>query len=325
MMASGSDTSVALSTPAVLVKSELLCFISDRSCVLSVDDLIKICSDFYTEDEIMAARQELDNGDHRLPKRKGADKLKSTIEDLVKVVLNPNNQLPKFGAADLSRLPPVSATHCDISVLLSEIQALRSEVRAVNQLKAELDNMKAEVQLLSQSHRPPMATNLVTVGSTAQAQQPAEQNVAVSNVKSFAAVAHDITLDGKDFQLVQRKQPKPKPVKKVVVGASSGNKHVRSVRTVRSVDIFVSRLHPETACNELVDCIQSVKGDLAVDNIVCTQLQSKYESMYSSFHVAVYVDASELKRAIDLFMAPASWPMGVFVKRFFKRKDAAQQ
>jgi len=47
--------------------------------------------------------------------------------------------------------------------------------------------------------------------------------------------------------------------------------------------------------------------------------------MYSSFHVAVYVDASELKRAIDLFMAPASWPMGVFVKRFFKRKDAAQQ
>ena len=47
--------------------------------------------------------------------------------------------------------------------------------------------------------------------------------------------------------------------------------------------------------------------------------------MYSSFHIAVYVDSAEMKRAIDLFMAPASWPNGVFVKRFFKRKDADQQ
>ena len=100
---------------------------------------------FSTKDEIMAARQELDNVGHRLPKRKGSDKLKSTTEDLVKVLLNPNNQLPEFYAVKLSRLSPVTAMHCDISILLSEIQGLRFEVRAVNQLKSEVNRLKAEV------------------------------------------------------------------------------------------------------------------------------------------------------------------------------------
>ena len=100
---------------------------------------------FSTKDEIMAARQELDNVGHRLHKRKGSDKLKSTTEDLVKVLLNPNNQLPEFYAVKLSRLSPVTAMHCDISILLSEIQGLRFEVRAVNQLKSEVNRLKAEV------------------------------------------------------------------------------------------------------------------------------------------------------------------------------------
>ena len=69
-----------------------------------------------------------------------------------------------------------------------------------------------------------MATSQVNECSTTLVQppvpQPVEQNVEASSMKSFAAVAHDITLDGKEFQLVQRKQPKPKHVKKVVVGAS---------------------------------------------------------------------------------------------------------
>jgi len=49
------DSVVSLSVPAA-VNSELLCFIADRCHILSVDDLVKICSDFYAEDEIVAAR-----------------------------------------------------------------------------------------------------------------------------------------------------------------------------------------------------------------------------------------------------------------------------
>jgi len=51
-------------------------------------------------------------------------------------------------------------------------------------------------------------------------------------------------------------------------------------------------------------------------------LNSKYESLYSSYHVNIglLVAANDMKPAIDTFMSPDSWPVGVFVKRFFKAK-----
>jgi len=59
------------------------------------------------------------------------DKHKSTIEDLVKVCLNPNVVLPTSCAVDMSCLPPVSANHCDMSAVLLELQSLRSELAYV--------------------------------------------------------------------------------------------------------------------------------------------------------------------------------------------------
>jgi len=57
--------------------------------------------------------------------------------------------------------------------------------------------------------------------------------------------------------------PKNKEGKKnvLVVGNSSNNSHVQSVKTLRNVDIFVSRLHPSTTDNELIDSVQSVKDN----------------------------------------------------------------
>ena len=56
--------------PPAAVNSELLCFITDRSQIMAVDDLVKICSDFYTEEEIVAVviNSLLSTGP-RLPKR----------------------------------------------------------------------------------------------------------------------------------------------------------------------------------------------------------------------------------------------------------------
>jgi len=68
----------------------------------------------------------------------------------VKLFIDPNTQLPVFYVTDLSRLPPVDATHCVVSALLKEIQALRVGVREVTQLKTELEHLKAEVNELLQ-------------------------------------------------------------------------------------------------------------------------------------------------------------------------------
>ena len=46
---------------------------------------------------------------------------------------------------DLDRLPPVDATHCDVSAILKQIQALSSEMRRSADLHEEVDNLKAMI------------------------------------------------------------------------------------------------------------------------------------------------------------------------------------
>jgi len=90
-----NPASVGLSDNAV-VKSKLLCFITDKTGMLPLDDLVKVCSDFCREEEIVGAWNIIEKAGHRLPKRKGGDKLKYTVEDCIKTVLHPDAQLLTF-------------------------------------------------------------------------------------------------------------------------------------------------------------------------------------------------------------------------------------
>lgn len=135
---------------------------------------------------------------------------------------------------------------------------------------------------------------------------------------SFAQHAGDLRASG----ISDGSQPRrSNPAAKTVVGTSATNKHITAVKTYRNVNVFVSRLHPSTAEAELVDCVNTVKGDLHIVNITCNKLQSRYEELYSSFWVEIRVDASEMKQAIDLFLSADSWPNGVLARRYFLPKN----
>ena len=53
-------------------------------------------------------------------------------------------------------------------------------------------------------------------------------------------------------------------------------------------------------------CVQEKKSDVKVVDVECNPLKSKYESLYSSFHVCITVDSADMSRAIELFMAADS-------------------
>ena len=112
-----------------------------------------------------------------------------------------------------------------------------------------------------------------------------------------------------------------KRANKLIVGKSSVKQEVKAVSTTRNVDVFVSRLHPETQSDDLECCVKYTKTDFAIIDITCNKLQSKYEELYVSFHVSIKVDSADMSQAVKVFMSPDTWPCGVFVKRFFKRKD----
>ncbi len=96
---------------------------------------------------------------------------------------------------------------------------------------------------------------------------------------------------------------------------------MRGVETCRTVDLFVSRLRPETARSELADCINTVEGNPQVYNIYRVKLKSKYEDLYSSYHVADKVNSGQYMKTIALFSSAESWPVEIFVKRYFRIKD----
>jgi len=110
------------------------------------DHLVQLCSDFYRKEEVETARSLVEQyigqpsgKPHRMPHRKGSDALRATIDDLLKVILNPNLKLPVCYAKSLKRLPPVDASHCDDAAILLEVQSLRLEVRRSMELRADLD------------------------------------------------------------------------------------------------------------------------------------------------------------------------------------------
>ena len=114
---------------------------------------------------------------------------------------------------------------------------------------------------------------------------------------------------------------------KCVVGKSTNNVRVKPVTTKRSIDIFVSRLHPATDTDDIVSYVTDILPSMSVDDICCTRLKSRYELLYSSFHVCVTVDAVNMKNTIDKLMSDELWPEGLLVRRYSKPKpkDGTQQ
>jgi len=70
-----SNTAPATTTSSVAataVRSELLCFVQQKTGVMAVNHLVKLCVDFYRNDEIVAARVCVEQFvQHRMPKRQG--------------------------------------------------------------------------------------------------------------------------------------------------------------------------------------------------------------------------------------------------------------
>lgn len=348
---SGGGSAVSLDAGTErTVKSEILCFILDKCNILPFDDLVKICVDFYTEDEIVEGRGYLDGVGPRMPKRKGADKCRATVEDLVRIVLNPDyaNSLPVFYATNLARLPPVDLKHCDTAALLVEIQSLRAEVRALKALKDDVINLQQQLSTMALRSsltndvadlRREMSEikNSMAAGTTLDADSHSfpevgrgtlhgsEQSAVGTSILIGRPIGTSYAAQVRALRDVGMSRENRKPQVKHVVGLSTANQRVKSVQTCRTIDIFVSRLDPSTDDESIVECISAVKGDLNVFDVKCVRLKSRYEELYCSYHVAVDICAGDMKKGIELLLCADSWPVGVYLRRYFKPKNVSNQ
>ena len=178
---------------------------------------------------------------------------------------------------------------------------LRQHMADMVKLREEVDSLK---QLSSRMVQPSASSAADAAGSSHDA----------TDTASFSSDAKALRSTGMK-----------KTATKCVVGKATNNVRVKPVITKRSIDIFVSRLHPATDTDDIVSCVTDILPDMSVDNICCTRLKSRYELLYSSFHVCVTVDAVNMKNTIEKLMSDESWPEGLLVRRYFKPKDGTRQ
>ena len=310
------------STPAPC-RNELLCFLQQKSKIIPFDHLVKICMDFYRKDEIAAARCMIEQAvTKRVVKRQGAEAVKVTVEDILKIILDPGNTLPTYFAVDLGRLPPVDADHCDVSAILRELQALRSEVRVLGHLKEDVECLKVEVQQLRQAQSKVAQSvdeNWPTLPRINNSPDAGPVHAVVNNSPGPSFATHAKNLKESGAAMSSRKPRKPP-----VIGKSSKFHNVSAVITKRSVDIFVSRWNPHTTVSEVTECVGEILQGNYADSTCCERLKSRFEHLYASFYVSVTVPCSNMKSVIDVLMNEESWPAGLLVKRYFRVKDGSK-
>jgi len=291
--------------------NELLCFLQQKSAIMTFDHIVDICASFYTSDEVKKAHSMMQKHyKQRLSMYKGADKDKKTLSDLLKICLDPAVNLPQFTAARLDRLPPVDINHVDLAAILQELSALRSEVRAVGQLRAEISDLRESIRSIRGRPSPALrVTEQDRVGNQLKAADtpPSTAEIVQSAVNSGAL----------------KNIPRPVSRAKVLIGTKPNSK-IKTVTTRKSVNVFLSRLSPDTAEPDVItatsEILQQSSVDASLFKVECKQLTSKHSS-YASYHVAVTVNCDVFDKSIDLLMSTESWPKGVLVRRYYIKKN----
>lgn len=125
------------------VINEALAFIQQKVEVMDDISLTQVC-DMFSEQDIESARALLTSVLGQTPgpstRRIGEGKKKRCIIDMIKCMRETDGKLlPKFVVLDISKLPPVTFDHVDVTTLLKEITTLKNDMRNLK-LNALNDN-----------------------------------------------------------------------------------------------------------------------------------------------------------------------------------------
>ncbi|XP_022817933.1 uncharacterized protein LOC111350545 [Spodoptera litura] len=132
-----------------LIVNELLAFLVHAIGYMDEVSILQICRSNYKEEEVSSANlllfQSLGKLD-QMPsrRREGTEKSLQDIIDMLKKT-DPDD-VPDFVARELSKLPPVTFDHVDVTRLLKDITSLKGEVTKMQARMEESDNIIADLR-----------------------------------------------------------------------------------------------------------------------------------------------------------------------------------
>ncbi|CAG9564273.1 unnamed protein product [Danaus chrysippus] len=136
-----------------IVVNELLTFLQNKCDVLDEISLIQIAASWFNEEEIEKAKS-IAYEDTTIKKinRKGDKKKDKDITDMVKVLKETDpDDMPIFVAKDLSRVPPVTFDHLDVTCVLKNLSTIRSQILILQQETNRLNNEFKSLKVLNKN------------------------------------------------------------------------------------------------------------------------------------------------------------------------------
>jgi hypothetical protein len=284
-----ADLAVAQTSQNTFINNEVLCSVQFFYSQLPKSDLTSILSEFYTHDEISAAKSVLfSSAKGACPPqvtRRGTNKRLTDMDDTTSLfaLLDAKKVvLPTFTAVNLSRIPTTLA--CSPSVTASStnpaVAALEASVQNIQKqmgvVLAKLDSMAS-----SSSLRPSTCPSMVTASSIASGVY-----LGRSGFKFVAFGGTISAISGAGAKLAYGKRPSSDIVKVVP----------------RMRSCFAGRLYINTSIEDL----QGYLADAGIPNARCRRLAPKNGMQFTTaaFHVSC---SSECRQ---FFYDESSWPEG---------------
>ena len=217
--------SYALEKGKSCVPNELLCYLVNKIDILRHDLLVKLVTDFYTDEEVELAKNILFDTvvtESRKRLRKGPNKRNSNVADMIAVIHELHaDQLPNYCALDLSRIPPMDLNSVDVTGMVQDIRNIKHSIATCSNnyenpvtanLQTEMNAMKEQMAELLKHVRGSQPSFSQVV------QQPKLNLPSVPRMKPTAPPLHNLPADTSVTSVWQSPVPMsaPKPVRKSI-------------------------------------------------------------------------------------------------------------
>ncbi|XP_070547424.1 uncharacterized protein [Ptychodera flava] len=329
-----------------IVINELLCFLVCKMDIMPMEPLLKVCADFYDDNDVESAKKLLFDlstaflcaTDTRYIRRQGQHKKQNNLQDIYNLLQQlDEEEMPNFVAKNLSKLPPVDITHIDVTGLLREIRELRNEVNTIKsvQMQQQTQIQKADdtVMVLIDDVMTLKGDNPRMRGVKSQRTTDKDDIDLTSNVNTNADFEGNTSVKALYSQVVAEPVPdnrlrtcdnsqvsraesedfilvqrrKRKRKQPVIGTAPNTAAGLQGVRPRRLCTVFVSRLHPTTPSED----VERYAADKFGVSVKCTKLKTKYDT-YASFMVEL--SDVDIRAALD----PLNWPQDTLVRKYYK-------
>ena len=329
-----------------VIINELLCYLLCKIDSVPADVLIKLVGENFTDEEVETAKCLLcDYVDEsiRVGNRRGQNRKKMNLDGIIKMIIEcDRDQLPKFVALDLAKLPPITVDSIDVSALMRKQQLMDIELTTMKDMMQDI--LKVTADTAKKVHE-------AAAGSPPAAEATPDVASETTVKQTYAAVVQDAASHRRDGdwavanRVKRNRAPAPRPPasapaaavssvsavgtsgpgtaasnaqaipskkSSIVIGAKKSGS-IKAVATVKRFSLFMSRLPPGTGGGAVSAYVREQTG---AESVTAVNLPTRFDS-YESYRIDILNPPTEL----DL-LDPQLWAEGLIVRRFFQKRGA---